>query len=217
MEQAADASAQDKPMTPTPHPKPGQLTLDLAEFQYIVRRFEIWQDYGPITTGFGASAPHYAAMENGSEYLIKGASLTPAEPHVAANELISALLANRLGLPLLDFGVAEDRRKRTFFASDYLSKGQFHPSLTESLLDACVNRERVYDIVVFDIWLRNTDRHGGNFLVRDEKGGGHLLLLNDHSRCLAQPSESPADIPPLAARGGLGQYRRTPFVWDRLT
>lgn len=194
-----------------------QLILNMPDFSRMIRRFDIWTDYGPITTGSGASQPHYVATENGSEYLIKGASLTPAEPYVAANELVSALIANFLQLPILDFGLAEDIRGNLFFASSYLSGGMFHPVLTEPLLDDCQNRERIYNIVPFDIWLWNTDRHSGNFLVRDDRRGSRFLLLNDHSRCLVQPSETPASLLTRATHGNISIFLGTPFVQDRIT
>src|SRR5713226_7424324 len=155
-------------------------------------------DLGPV--GKGASGARYVSAENGTEYLIKGPSLKlkstghPEHPHVAANELIAAGLARLLGLPTLDSRIVE-MRGQLFFASVWMPAGTFYDPITAELFNGCANRDRTYGLVVFDAWLCNTDRHGGNLLVRragiPDNGGERLsLLLNDHSHCLVLPGKT---------------------------
>jgi hypothetical protein len=156
-------------------------------------RLKVWTDYGEL--GEGASKAHSVLAENGEEYIAKGPVFNPALPYVAANELIVARLAEWLGLPLLDFRVLE-MKGDLFFGSAWMAKPTFYPAITKTLFDQCENRARNYDIVAFDWWVYNTDRHEHNLMVR--KGGRtpsgprHLLMLNDHSHALIQAGESPA-------------------------
>jgi len=151
----------------------------------------VLDDYGPI--GSGASQAHTVLAENHQEYIIKGPSLVTQHPHVAANEYVAARLGQAIGLPILDFTVVE-LAGDLYFASTLMPSGTFHNSTTDDLFDKCENRDRVYDLVVFDTWVRNTDRHAQNLLVRETRSRGAAqvrfnLLCNDHSHCLVCPNE----------------------------
>ena len=161
-------------------------------------------DYGPV--GKGVSQAHFVLAENLQEYMVKGPSLVPTHPHVAANEYVAARLAQTIGLPILDFTVVE-LAGELCFASAWMSRGTFYPETTEALFDRCENRDRLYDLVVFDAWIANIDRHAGNLLVREVRPRGaenprRQLLCNDHSHCLIRPREranvlkSRLDAPP---------------------
>jgi Phosphatidylinositol 3- and 4-kinase len=148
-------------------------------------------DYGPV--GTGASQARIVLAENSQEYIVKGPSFVPSHPHVAANEYVAARLARAIGLPVLDFTIV-DLAGAQLFASACMTAGTFHAQTTEDLFNRCENRDRVYDLVVFDVWLRNTDRHHENLLVREvrprnaENPRLHLLC-NDHGHCLVCPNE----------------------------
>lgn len=141
-------------------------------------------DYGPI--GEGASQARSVLAENGEEYIIKGPSLVPEHPTVGANEWIAARLAEALGLPVLDHRLVT-MGGEIFFASAWMQKPTFYPAIDAELFNRCENRDRVYGVVVFDTWLINQDRHGANLVVRNAKGGNHLMILNDHSHLLVSP------------------------------
>ncbi|MGN6663023.1 MAG: HipA family kinase [Solirubrobacterales bacterium] len=141
-------------------------------------------DYGPI--GEGASQARSVLAENGEEYIIKGPSLVPEHPTVAANEWIAARLAETIGLPVLDHRFVT-MGGEIFFASAWMQKPTFYPAIDANLFRRCENRDRVYGVVVFDTWFINQDRHGANLVVRNAKGGNHLMILNDHSHLLVSP------------------------------
>lgn len=98
--------------------------------------------------------------------------------------------------------------------------GTFYPQIRQDLFDTCENRDRVYLLLAFDIWICNVDRHDQNLLVRvvRPRGGGErrLLLLNDHGHCLVQPSQTPANL--AGALEALpAQYIRLPFLSGAVT
>lgn len=173
-------------------------------------------DYGEI--GKGASKAHTVRCENGAEYLTKGPTYVPDHPMVAANELICVRLARQMGLPVLDFDVAE-LNGELFFASRRMVAGTFHPQIDPALLARCVNRDRVYDVVVFDAWVCNRDRHHENLVVRQPKPtpGGELLLLNDHSHCPVYPPALVADLPSLVPSPISAYSAHLAFVRDAIT
>lgn len=148
-------------------------------------------DYGEV--GDGATQARYVRAENGSEYLIKGPSLVTGLPTVAANEWCAVKLAEALGLPVLDHRILS-MGGELFFASAWMQTPTFYPAADEAVFRRCRNRDVVYELVVFDAWLCNGDRHAGNLLIRAPRqdSGDHLLLLNDHSHCMVNP-----DIPTL--------------------
>src|SRR5262249_12291042 len=165
----------------------------------MLKRVSVVDDYGPV--GRGASAARYVLAVNGNEYIAKGPSLCPGHRYVAANEFIAASLAGCLGLPVLDFCILE-MNGHLFFGSTWMQYTSFAPQISEDLFNRCENRGRVYDLVVFDSWVCNVDRHHENLVVRCAKkrtngGDHHLMILNDHSHCLVPPGQTPANLPAL--------------------
>ncbi|MGH2561049.1 MAG: HipA family kinase [Thermomicrobiales bacterium] len=168
--------------------------------------------------GEGASRPRYILAENGSEYIIKGPALSPANPYVAANELIAAHLAQSLGLPVLDFAIVEMGGK-LFFASAWMPPGSFYPAIRRDLFDRRENRDSAYDLVVFDAWLCNMDRHADNLIVRNRTQRGNpdqlSLVLNDHSHCLLPPTRRPFHLA-LLVNSRATDYVRIDFIRDAI-
>ncbi len=160
-----------------------------------VGRVSLWIDYGEV--GDGASRAHYVLAENGSEYIAKGPSFNPELPYVAANELLAASFASFLALPLLDFKLITHDHA-LYFGSAWLDKRvAFYPALTRELFERANNKVRSYDIVTFDYWICNVDRHQHNLLLRkDPLGGGaaELLVLNDHSHSIIKHGSSPPNM-----------------------
>src|SRR5688572_19825807 len=113
-------------------------------------------DYGPV--GEGVSGARYVLAENLQEYLIKGTAFARGNPYVAVNEWVAASLGRALGLPVLDWTVVQ-LGGNACFASAYMAKNSFDAKLTEANLAQCENRDRIYDVVAFDAWIGNVDRH----------------------------------------------------------
>jgi hypothetical protein len=172
-------------------------------------------DYGEI--GGGATHARYVLAENNSEYVIKGPSLVDI-PTVAANEWIAAELADKLGLPVLDHRFVEFGGE-LFFASTYMQKPSFAPAITEDLFRRCENRDRVYELVVFDAWLCNLDRHAENLIVRrvHRRSDVRRLVLNDHSHLLVSPYTPTLELLEARIDSFPSLYaQRLPFVRDEI-
>lgn len=181
-----------------------------------VQVLSVIDDYGEV--GQGASRAHYVLAENGNEYIIKGPALTPDHSFVAANELIAARIAGALGLPLPDFCVIE-MAGSLYFGSAWMDKPTFYPATTEDLFDKCENKDRVYDLVAFDVLVCNVDRHEGNLIVRRRKssaGERHLLMLNDHSHCMVLPGEGASALS-AKLNAPPSQFVRLDFVRRAIT
>lgn len=180
-------------------------------------RTQVIDDYGPV--GKGASQGHFVLAENGNEYMIKGPALTPNHAYVAANELIAAQIAGSLGLPVLDYCIVETGGN-VYSGSTVMPRGTFHAQTDATLFDSCLNADRVYDVVAFDAFVCNVDRHHENLLVRTRRPAGtqmdqNLLLLNDHSHCLVLPGADPASLAALLGTPP-SAYVSLDFVRDRI-
>ncbi len=177
------------------------------------RRLRVKRSYGYV--GEGVSQAQYVLAENGQEYLVKGPSLAPGEPWVAVNELLSAVIGEALGLPILDSVVLE-MGGELLFGSAWMQSGTFDPAITPATLAQCDNLDRIYDLVVFDALLCNEDRHDQNLLVRrrSQATGAEILfmLLNDHSRCLLPPGLNPDMMAAHWLRSGPERYIRLDYV-----
>jgi hypothetical protein len=145
----------------------------------------------------GVSNARYVLAEDGREYVMKGPSLSPNNPLVAANEWVAARLVEALGLPILDHRILKKGRD-LFFGSAYMQAGSYSDFLTAQLFAKCDNRDDIYAIVAFDIWLINHDRHNQNLIVRHfrKPKPPNQLFPNDHSHLLV--NESP-DAPRRSA------------------
>jgi hypothetical protein len=163
--------------------------LTIEEFFRLRPPIEVQDDYGFV--GQGASNARSVRCENGSEYLLKGSQLSPANPWVAVNEQVSVLTARYLDLPVLKHDIALWNGE-LFFASEWMDKSTFRPHVTATTLAGCVNLSRIHGVVVLDAWICNKDRNPGNLIIRTApagRGGGDNLIPNDHSHALAHPDD----------------------------
>jgi hypothetical protein len=97
-----------------------------------------------------------------------------------------------------------------------MQRPTFYPDCTAELFLRCENRDRVYDLVVFDAWLCNEDRHSGNLLVRRSthaRTERYLLLLNDHGHCLLRPYVTVEELPQMVDNPP-GYYVQLQFIRD---
>ena len=141
--------------------------------------------YGLVGTGYSRA---HNVLANGIEYVAKGPSWVRQFRHLAANELVAAGLAVFMGLPMPDFRILS-QAKKLFFGSVQLAPSEYHPAIDDYFFDLCENKDVAYELVVFDAWICNKDRHSDNLWVRCSGDSArtkrctattHSLLLIDH-------------------------------------
>lgn len=91
-----------------------------------------------------------------------GKTDSPTGPFCVVNELISGEIGHRLRLPVPPFCVVQDNTSQPFFASlDFNLTGLSLPPVFAS--DFATNfPQAVGDLLVFDTYICNSDRHAGN-------------------------------------------------------
>jgi len=160
----------------------------------MLHALPVIRDFGAV--GDGVSQARYVKASNGVEYIIKGPSLVPGHPQVAANEFIGAYLAECLEVPVVDHRLLSFGG-RLFFGSARMGPATFTP-MTKADFDRSTNKDVSYLLIVLDVIIRNIDRHQGNLLLRwldpNDKSGECLVVANDHSHCLVLPGQSASDL-----------------------
>ncbi len=102
-----------------------------------------------------------------------------------------------------------------------MSKGQLSPFLTESLLLKCDNRELIYRLIAFDVWVCNQDRDEFNLVAHSQvqtkprRVTRRRLVAIDHGDCLVQQSGHPRDLSALLGTSP-GAYILLDFLRDAI-
>lgn len=109
-----------------------------------------------------------------------GKTDTADGPFCVCNEVIAAEIAHRLRLPVPPFCVVEDNTNQPFFASlDFNLTGLSLPPIFPQ--DFASNfPNAVADLLVFDTYICNSDRHTGNLSV-DYSAGRYNVFDHSHA------------------------------------
>jgi len=144
----------------------------------------------------GASRTRHVKCDDGREYAIKAADSDLGNPYLPANEWIAARLAVALDLPIIPHAVV-CHESRLCFGSRWLGR-ELVPFITPELLAQCRNVDTVHDLVIFDAWIINGDRHPQNIWVHQQIGGPDDgacdLLLPDHGHAVIPPGSKPETL-----------------------
>lgn len=131
------------------------------------------------------------------------------------NELLSNLIAIRLGLPIpaavLTFVPDRFNQKNQFSEAHTIHEGVIafasvdvqtpnlaqrvssaHPLGQQIILQALKSWTKKSGLYGFDTWVANVDRHAGNLLL----GSNNEVWLIDHGRCFTKENWSPNDLEP---------------------
>ncbi|MFP4977541.1 HipA family kinase [Paenibacillus sp. CN-4] len=150
----------------------------------------------------GWSTPHLMECSDGNLYVVKLTS-NPQGIRVLVNEMICFRLAKRLNLPVPDGQVVyidESLRSRSLSLGIDLGRGPHYGSRyvpdstnfpTDEELGSCHNIAQAADIIAFDHWLDNNDRHlwredGQNILV--SRGANPQLWMIDNANIFNGPN-----------------------------
>lgn len=160
------------------------------------RPLQVEVDLGPV--GQGASASRFFQAENGSEYIVKAPHLAGSNPFVGANELIAAELTLALGLPTVEWRLLE-LGGYVYFGCQRVT--DFAPIFDAAIFSRLNNPDRAYDMVAFDLWMMNIDRHDNNIRARkvQNQPDQYLLVMIDHGHALLPPGRKVAHLPNLTS------------------
>jgi hypothetical protein len=104
-------------------------------------------------------------------------------PYLLANEWISANIAQFLRLPVPPFAIARKKSRKTAMFISYSYDGDTKPDDVEPVPLYNAFKSACTGVVVFDIFVANCDRNGGNLKV-DNPGSPKSFYLIDHERAL---------------------------------
>lgn len=146
----------------------------------------------------GWSQPHLIMCEDGELYIVKLMN-NPQGVRALANEWVCSRLAKRLDLPLPRselIYISEDIAKTEPILQNLCYEGPHYGSLfipdctdhpTEEQLAQCTNKEQVADIIIFDHWLTNNDRHlwrdGEQNIIVSLGESSHLWMIDNGNIC----------------------------------
>jgi len=145
----------------------------------------IVDDYG--RRGDGLSNAHTILAANGNEYVIKGPSLSQDNLFVGVNEFIGVQMARAIGLPVLEHELFQNGAE-LFFGTLNQRSTDFYKELTPDLFARCYNKDVVYSMLIFDLWICNNDRHEENIITRRSGAGTSaeklFIIPFDHGNAL---------------------------------
>lgn len=169
--------------------------------------------------GTGMCRTHYVLGSDGLEYAAKGPSFIRNFRHVATNELVAVGIASKMGLPVQEWRVLT-RGKKMFFGSRWIPESLYHSTIDDYLFESCKNKDLVYELVVFDFWICNTDRHSGNLWAlcagdsprAKNCRAEHALLLIDHAGGLLQDDRDPTHFASALVHTRIDQCVQLPCI-----
>jgi len=126
--------------------------------------------------GIGVSNSSYLHLE------AIGKSSAPGTPYCVVNEIVAAEIGRRVRLPVPPCCVAIDGQGKAFFASlSFNLTGNTLPPIIPTDFAAAFG-DAVADILVFDAYICNSDRHAGN-LTADYTAPARFNVF-DHSHAV---------------------------------
>jgi hypothetical protein len=148
----------------------------------------------------GYSKPQLIQFSDGMSYVVKFKN-NPTGTRVLVNEYVAASLGQLLSLPVVPFQVVPvsndfiknnpELSKSKFksgsqFASLYMEGCTYlTPDFFKKDGSRIQNREVLAGVVLFDLWLSNTDRKEKNTLLKPIGDSEHYFYMIDHGRCFA--------------------------------
>jgi hypothetical protein len=166
----------------------------------------------PMPGMFFSTDPHSAVGENGVSYIVKDTDLD-----VVFAEISGLSLAREAGLPVPDAAACVWNDNETYAGSSLVSGIRLvDPWLTQPT--KVVNYDRLFDLVVVDIWLANWDRNIGSILGMPAGNGNVSLVFIDFEKSVTlrpnplvqAPLVEPRLLWPSSLLGRILRERRPP-------
>ena len=148
----------------------------------------------------GHSKPKHILFNDGQTYVVKFKN-NPSGTRILVNDYIAGKLGQLLSLPVIPFEVVQITddfiKKYPILSEQKFTSGSQFASL---FIDNCIqlsressnehikviNRDQLAEIVVFDLWIGNTDRKHENVLLEPIEKGEYFLHMIDHGRCFSK-------------------------------
>jgi hypothetical protein len=123
-----------------------------------------------------STSPRRAVGDDGRPYFIKGPDL-----EVVFAEITGCVLAREVGLPVPDVAACYGD------GETYAGSAKVKDALRELppfnyLHDVATNYGDLFDAIVVDVWLANTDRNFGNVVCEPQRGGRVKLVFIDFEK-----------------------------------
>ncbi len=134
-------------------------------------------------------------------------------PYTIANEVIAARLGQCLGLPVPAGVVAEHSGRLFYLSLDVSKEGKALPPIIARDF-AAAEPKLAAAVVIFDIWIANSDRHTGN-ISHDSAFSPPRPAFFDHGHALLGSSEPKGLNRLKAAEGELGCTGKAPLNGNR--
>ncbi|MDR6550685.1 HipA family kinase [Paenibacillus qinlingensis] len=148
----------------------------------------------------GYSKPQLIQFSDGMSYVVKFKN-NPTGTRVLVNEYVAASLGQLLSLPVIPFQVVSvsndfikaipEMVKSKFksgsqFASQYIEGSTYlTPDFFKIGSFRIHNQDILAGVILFDLWLSNTDRKEKNTLLKPLGANEHYFYMMDHGRCFA--------------------------------
>lgn len=168
---------------------PIQLSLPLVPLKGLIQLPD-----GDVRRDGGSRPSILIRAADHCDYYCKGPSLIPGHPFVGANELLAARLARLAGLATRPTELIAWNGE--LFAGSQLlpNDRKLSGGLTKEVWGRLENAPEVaYEVVAFDVWILNEDRHDGNWLGAVLSGGGTFLVM-DHDLALFGQGRSITEV-----------------------
>lgn len=135
-----------------------------------------------------ASSPHiFFEPDSGQTFVAKSRKTNPAEPYTPANEFLAWQLAMALGLPIPESKLLPFNGEKYFCSLIHQPKKLWSPPVLQNLLDPNI----LFDIVAFDVYTCNTDRHVNNLVFSQNNDLSFDVHIIDHGRCFFGEATAP--------------------------
>ena len=138
-----------------------------------------------VPVGGGASDSCWVSIGGGGKAAIgKRNNAANGNGYIVYNELVCYRLARELGLPIADGLVHVVPGQDPFFVQlNFNSAGDMPPGV-DPVAFAKAQPQVAAQVVAFDIFVINTDRHAGNLTYLKRPGGEERVFVFDHSHAL---------------------------------
>jgi hypothetical protein len=123
--------------------------------------------------------PYTAEAENGKTYFVKGPEL-----EIVFAEIAGCLLASSVGIPVPAVALCSAGGER-LAGSEKVDEAFRDSSVPLKRLERISNLEDLYNVIVVDAWLGNTDRNLGNVLAAPSGEGRAELVMIDFEKSAA--------------------------------